>query len=107
MAEFVMLQTGDDGILAAGDARARRQMARDAVRQLQIVGLEFLHGRKVGREVLADFLEVRLFEGFDAGGNTLVGDDDHRHAVFAGDVHRIDRGVEAIFDVGWGNHNAR
>ena len=39
VAEFVVLQTGDDGIFAAPNARARRQVLRDAVGRGQIVGL--------------------------------------------------------------------
>ncbi len=76
MAQFIMLQAGGDGIVAAQDPRAGRDVLRDAVGDGQIIGLVVRDGREVGRDVLANFFQVRLCKRLDARGDGLVGKDD-------------------------------
>ncbi len=107
MSEFVVFETGDNRVLSAGDACARSQMSRHAIRRGQIIRFEVGYGRQIRRNVLAHFFEVRLLKGFNARGDGLVGEDDDRNAVFARDVDRLNRDVKAVFDIGRRQDNAR
>ena len=59
MTEFVVLEAGGDGIFAAEDARARDNARDYAGFGLEVVRLVVLDRGEVGRNVLADFLEIR------------------------------------------------
>ena len=107
MAEFIVFKAGDDGIFPALNPRARRDVARDTIGRGQIVGLVVGHRGKVGRNVLADFFEIRLDERLDARGDALVGQDDDRHAVLARDVDGFNRRVKTILDTRGRNHDTR
>jgi len=104
---FVMLQPAGDGITAAQDRRAGHHPAGCARDGRQVIGLVIGHGREVGRDVLAQALQVRLGKGFDAGGDGLVAQHEHRHVVLAGEVDGFNGGVEAVFDISRGQHHAR
>ena len=107
MSEFVVLEAGGDGIFPARDARAGRDVARDAVRRGEVVRLVIRDGREVRRDVLAEVLQVGAGECLDARRNRLVAQDDHRRAEFPRDVHRLDRRVEAVLDARRREHHAR
>jgi len=106
MAQLVVLQAGDDRILATGDAGAGRNMAGDAVGGREIVRLVIGDRRKVRRDILADLLKVGTGKGLDARGDALVGEQHDGRGVFAGDIHGFDRRVEAILDAGRCEHHA-
>jgi len=50
---------------AALDPRARRHVMRDAIRGGQIVRLVIGHRGEIGRDVLADFFQVRFGKSLD------------------------------------------
>ena len=95
-----MFETGHNRILSAGDSRAGRRVTCHAVRRGQVIRLVIGDGRQIRRDILADFFEVGLFKGLDAGGDGLIGKDDDRDAESAGDIDRFDGGVKAILDIG-------
>ena len=65
----------------------------------------FRNRSEIRGEVLADLLKLRLGEGLNAGRNALVAEQDHRGGELAGDVHRLDRGVEAVLNAARGDHH--
>ena len=48
MPQLIVLKTGRDRIPTALDARARRDVMRDAIRRGQIVGFVIGHGAEIG-----------------------------------------------------------
>ena len=87
--------------------RDRCNVLCDAVGLGQIVGLVVGDGREIGRDVLANFFEVRLFKRLDARGDALVGEDKNGRAVFARNVDGLDRGVKTIFHARRREHDSR
>jgi hypothetical protein len=71
MAQFVVFEAGDDRIFAAHDARAGRHMRVTPSGASNRKACD-RDGRKIRRNVLANFFEIRLFERFDARGDGLV-----------------------------------
>ena len=65
MSEFIVLEAGHDGVFAAGDASARCQMAGNAIRGREVIGLVIGDRGEIGGDVLNDVLEIGLLEGLD------------------------------------------
>ncbi len=70
MAHLIVFQAAGHGIFPAQDRRARRHAPFD--RAVQRIRRVFGDGRKVRRDVLANFFQIRLFKSLDARGNGLV-----------------------------------
>ena len=107
MAQFVVLETAGNGIPAAQDTGAGHHARRDPVGRGQVVGFVIGYRGEVRGDVLANLLEIRLGEGFDARRDALVAQEKHRHVVFARDVDRLDGGIETLLDVRRRDDHAR
>jgi hypothetical protein len=66
---LVVLEPGDDRVLAARDECARCNVTRDAALCLQVVRLVIGDGCEVGRDVLANLFKVWIRESLDAAGD--------------------------------------
>ena len=105
VAELVVLEARDHRVLPGGDAGAGRRVAGLAVERVRL---------EVGRPLRAvrprgdhQRLQVGLVEGLDAGGECLVGEQEHGGRVRAGDADGLHREVEAVLDVLRGQDDAR
>lgn len=99
-----MLEAGDDGVFAVVGFATGRGMFGDAVE-----GVGFVvdgAGGEVEEGVDPVFIEVGFREGFDAGGDGLIGEDDDRGGVFTGDAAGFEGGVEAVLDIAGGEDDA-
>ncbi len=51
-------------------------------------------------------VEIRFGEGLDTGGDGLIGKDDDRRGILAGEAAGLEGGVEAVFDIARGEDDA-
>jgi len=80
-------------------------MPRDGVERVRFVVLAA--GSHVGSGIDHQLIHVWLVERFDPSGEGLVGEDDHRRGVFAGQFAGFEGDVETVFDVAGGEDDAR
>ena len=107
MTEFVVLQSGCNGITAAQAACSRHDARCNAVGRSQVVSFVICNWSKIGGNVLTNLFEIRFRESFDARCDGLVAQNQHGHIVFARDVDGFNGNVETIFDACWSEHHAR
>ena len=107
MPPLVVLQTGHHRVSAVLDPRPRRTMPARTGLRLKVVRLVGRGWRQVGRQIPANLLQLRLIERLDPGRDGLITQQHDRHAVSAGDIHRLHRRVKTILHIGRGQHHAR
>jgi hypothetical protein len=106
MTEFVMFQSGRDGITAAQAASSGHDARRDTVRSGQVVSFVIRDGRKIWRNVLANLFEIGLRERFDARRDCLIAQDQYRHVIFSRDIDGFDGDIETILNARRREHDA-
>src|SRR6185436_20621997 len=107
MTKLVVFQPGGDGVSPAQNPRAGHYAGRDAVLGRQIIRFVIRHWGEIRRDVLTNLFQIRLRERFDARGDRLVAQDNHRHVELAGEIDGLDGGVETILNIGRGEHDTR